>query len=147
MYAGVGLFHFNPSTKDLNGNKTYLKPLSTEGQGFMPGIAEYGLWQLNIPFGIGAEYSLNEDMRVGLEMGYRKLFTDHLDDVGGLYPDNGIMREERGEIAAYFSDPAAPTRRSTMEGIERGNAQNMDTYWFTGFTFSYIFWRGTCDKF
>ena len=72
IYAGVGLFHFNPSTKDANGNKTFLKPLSTEGQGFMPGIEEYGLWQLNIPLGIGAEYSLNEDMRVGLEMGYQK---------------------------------------------------------------------------
>ena len=25
LYAGVGLFHFNPSTKDANGNKTFLE--------------------------------------------------------------------------------------------------------------------------
>ncbi len=87
VYAGIGLFHFNPYTKDASGSKTFLKPLSTEGQGFQPGVKEYKLWQLNIPFGIGAEYSLNEDMRVGVEMGYRKLFTDHLDDVSGNYVD------------------------------------------------------------
>ena len=43
VYARIGLFHFNPNTKDANGNKTFLKPLSTEGQDFMPGIKEYKL--------------------------------------------------------------------------------------------------------
>ena len=87
--------------------KTFLKPLSTEGQGFQPGVKEYKLWQLNIPFGLGAEYSLNEDMRVGIEMGYRKLFTDHLDDVSGNYVDESRLLTARGQTAvdlAYRGD-------------------------------------------
>ncbi|MFI5132625.1 MAG: DUF6089 family protein, partial [Chitinophagales bacterium] len=136
IYAGVGVFHFNPSTKDANGNKTYLKPLSTEGQGFMPGIEEYKLWQLNIPFGIGAEYSLNEDMRVGLEMGYRKTFTDHLDDVSGNYVDEAALLTARGQLAvdlAWRGDeknggayPAA--------GIGRGNPKMKDAYYYLAIT-------------
>jgi len=78
VFAGVGFFHFNPYTNDSAGTRTFLKPLSTEGEGFVPGIKNYKLWQFSIPFGFGAEYSLNEDMRLGLEFGYRKIFTDNL---------------------------------------------------------------------
>src|SRR6476469_6971649 len=87
VFLGVGMFHFNPYTNDETGNKVFLKPLSTEGQGFMPGVKNYSLWQFMIPMGIGGEYSLNEDMRLGLEFGYRKTFTDYIDDVSTNYVD------------------------------------------------------------
>jgi hypothetical protein len=138
VYAGVGLFHFNPSTEDLNGNKTYLKPLSTEGQGFMPGIAEYGLWQLNIPFGIGAEYSLNEDMRVGLEMGYRKLFTDHLDDVSGNYADESRLLTARGQTAvdlAYRGDEVGAGPYPSPD-VMRGSPKHKDGYYYIALTYT-----------
>ena len=138
VYAGVGLFHFNPSTKDLNGNKTYLKPLSTEGQGFMPGIAEYGLWQINIPFGIGAEYSLNEDMRVGLEMGYRKLFTDHLDDVSGNYVDESRLLTARGQTAvdlAYRGDEVGAGPYPSPD-VLRGSPKHKDGYYYIALTYT-----------
>jgi len=138
LYVGVGLFHFNPSTEDLNGNKTYLKPLSTEGQGFMPGIAEYGLWQLNIPLGIGAEYSLNEDMRVGLEMGYRKLFTDHLDDVSGNYVDESKLLTARGQTAvdlAYRGDEVGAGPYPSP-GVNRGSPQHKDGYYYIAVTYT-----------
>lgn len=138
IYAGVGLFHFNPSTKDANGNKTFLKPLSTEGQGFMPGIKEYKLWQLNIPFGIGAEYSLNEDMRVGLEMGYRKLFTDHLDDVSDNYVDQSRLLTARGQTAvdlAYRGDEVGAGSYPSP-GINRGSSKNKDGYYYIAVTYT-----------
>ena len=138
VYAGVGIFHFNPSTEDLNGNKTYLKPLSTEGQGFMPGIAEYGLWQLNIPFGIGAEYSLNEDMRLGIEMGYRKLFTDHLDDVSGNYVDESRLLTARGQTAvdlAYRGDEVGAGPYPSPD-IMRGSPKNKDGYYYIAITYT-----------
>jgi len=138
IYAGIGLFHFNPTTRDTNGNKASLKPLSTEGQGFMPGVKEYKLWQLNIPFGIGAEYSLNEDMRVGIEMGYRKLFTDHLDDVSGNYVDESRLLTARGQTAvdlAYRGDevgagPYPPTTEM------RGNPKHKDGYYYIAVTYT-----------
>jgi opacity protein-like surface antigen len=138
VYAGIGLFHFNPSTKDVNGNKTFLKPLSTEGQGFMPGIKEYKLWQLNIPFGIGAEYSLNEDMRVGLEMGYRKLFTDHLDDVSGNYVDQSRLLTARGQTAvdlAYRGDEVGAGPYPSP-GINRGSPKSKDGYYYIAVTYT-----------
>jgi len=138
VYAGIGLFHFNPSTKDTNGNKTFLKPLSTEGQGFMPGIKEYKLWQLNIPFGIGAEYSLNEDMRIGIEMGYRKLFTDHLDDVSGSYVDQSRLLTARGQTAvdlAYRGDEVGAGPYPSP-GVNRGNPKDKDGYYYIAVTYT-----------
>ena len=37
FFGGLGVFHFNPYTYDTSGNKQFLKPLSTEGQG----LAQY----------------------------------------------------------------------------------------------------------
>ena len=138
VFAGIGLYHFNPYTKDAGGAKTFLKPLSTEGQGFQPGVKEYKLWQLYIPFGLGAEYSLNEDMRVGLEMGYRKTFNDHLDDVSGNYVDESRLLTARGQKAvdlAYRGDEvgAGPYPAST---VMRGNPKNKDGYYYVALTYT-----------
>jgi hypothetical protein len=138
VFAGVGLFHFNPYTKDTSGTKFFLNPLSTEGQGFQPGVKEYKLWQLNIPFGLGAEYSLNEDMRLGIEMGYRKLFTDHLDDVSGSYVDESRLLTARGQKAvdlAYrgYEVGAGPYPAA---GAERGNTKHKDGYYYVAVTYT-----------
>src|SRR5438067_3580590 len=99
VFAGIGVFHFNPSTKDSAGHKTFLKPLSTEGEGFTAGVNNYKLMQLSVPLGLGAEYSLNEDMRLGLEFGYRKTFTDYIDDVSTVYVDEKALLNARGQTA------------------------------------------------
>src|SRR5690242_6200154 len=87
LFAGIGLYHYNPYTKDESGKKVFLKPLGTEGQGFRPGITDYKLTGFSLPLGMGFSYALNEDMRLGLEFGYRKIFTDYLDDVSNSYAD------------------------------------------------------------
>ena len=33
IFAGIGVFYYNPYTDGMNGEKVYLRPLSTEGQG------------------------------------------------------------------------------------------------------------------
>ena len=138
IFAGIGIFHYNPYTPDTAGNKIYLKPLSTEGQGFLPGIKDYKLTQFSIPFGFGAEYSLNEDMRLGLEFGYRKTFTDYLDDVSTVYVDEASLLNARGQTAvdlAWRGDekgggpyPAA--------GTVRGNPKNKDAYYYMAITYT-----------
>ena len=138
VFAGIGLFHFNPYTKDSGGTKTFLKPLSTEGQGFMPGIKEYKLWQLNIPFGVGAEYSLSEDMRLGIEMGYRKLFTDHLDDVSGNFVDQTRLLTAKGQTAvdlAYRGDEVGAGPYPAA-GATRGNPKQKDGYYYFAVTYT-----------
>lgn len=138
VFAGIGLYHFNPYTKDTSGNKTFLKPLSTEGQGFMPGKKEYKLWQFSIPLGIGAEYSLNEDMRLGIEMGYRKLFTDHLDDVSGNYVDESKLLTAKGPKAvdlAYRGDEVGAGPYPSPD-ILRGSAKHKDGYYYIAVTYT-----------
>lgn len=142
IYAGIGIFHYNPYTRDVNGSKTFLNPLSTEGEGFVPGVKKYGLTQFSIPFGFGAEHSLNEDMKVGLEFGYRKLFTDYLDDVSDVYADRADLLAAKGQKAvdlAYrgYEIGAGPYPDAKMT---RGNPKSDDGYFYVGFTFSYRFY-------
>jgi hypothetical protein len=138
VYAGIGIFHFNPYTKDTTGAKTFLKPLSTEGEGFLPAVKDYKLTQFCIPFGIGAERALNEDMRLGLEIGYRKTFTDYIDDVSTNYVDETTLRNARGDKAvelAYRGDEvgAGPYPPG---GLTRGLAKKKDGYYYIALTFT-----------
>jgi hypothetical protein len=136
VYAGIGLYHFKPFTHASDGTKTYLKELSTEGQGVVPGVKEYKLTQFNIPLGIGATYAISEDIRVGLEFGYRKLFTDYLDDVSTTYADEAVLLAAKGQTAvdlAYRGDEvgagAYPAAKSP-----RGGANEKDGYYYMAFT-------------
>ena len=138
VFGGIGFFHFNPYTKDSAGHKTFLKPLSTEGEGFMSGVKNYKLTQFSIPFGFGAEYSLNEDMRVGLEFGYRKTFTDYLDDVSTVYVDEASLLSARGQTAvdlAWRGDEKGGAPYPAA-GIDRGNSNHKDGYYYVALTFT-----------
>lgn len=55
VFAGIGIFHFNPFTYDDDHVKYYLQPLGTEGQGLpaYPGRKPYSLTQFCLPFGGG----------------------------------------------------------------------------------------------
>lgn len=137
IYAGVGLFHFNPYTKTADGAKTYLKPLSTEGQGVVAGKNEYKLTQFMIPLGIGAMYAISEDVRVGIEMGYRKLFTDYLDDVSTEYVDQSTLLAAKGQTAvdlAYRGDEVAGGAAYPAAKTLRGSPKVKDGYYYMSAT-------------
>ena len=138
VFGGVGIFHFNPYTKDSSGHKTFLKPLSTEGEGFMAGVKNYKLTQFSIPIGFGADYSLNEDMRVGIEFGYQKTFTDYLDDVSTVYVDQTSLLNARGQTAvdlAWRGDEKGGTPYPAA-GVDRGNSKHKDGYYYVALTFT-----------
>jgi len=142
VYAGIGVFHFNPYTKDAEGGKTFLHNLSTEGQGVVPGVKKYSLTQFSIPFGLGAERSLNEDMKVGFEIGYRKLFTDYLDDVSNAYADQATLFAAKGQKAvdlAYRGDEVGAGSYPAA-GATRGNPGSKDGYFYAAITFTFRFW-------
>lgn len=137
VYAGVGLFHFNPYTKTADGAKTYLKPLSTEGQGIIAGKNGYKLTQFMIPLGIGAMYAISEDVRVGIEMGYRKLFTDYLDDVSTEYVDQSTLLAAKGQTAvdlAYRGDEVAGGAAYPAAKTLRGSPKVKDGYYYMSAT-------------
>ena len=141
VFAGLAVYHFNPFTKDTAGNKVYLKPLSTEGEGLAayPDRKEYKLTQLSIPFGGGLKFKLSENLRVGLELGIRKLFTDYLDDVSTTYVDKTTLFNAKGAKAvelAYRGNEISPGSTYPADNAQRGNPKRKDLYYFSGIRIS-----------
>ena len=64
VFGGIAVFHFNPYAFDTTGQKVYLRPLSTEGEGLLqyPGQKPYGLYQFAIPFGGGFKFRVSENV-------------------------------------------------------------------------------------
>lgn len=140
-FAGLALYHFNPYAFNGTTDKIYLKPLSTEGQG-LPGYADrkpYSLTQAAIPFGGGVKFAINDNLHLGLEVGFRKLFTDYLDDVSTTYADPADLLAARGQLSVDMSyrgddvgNPVYPAK-----GAVRGGPKHNDTYYFTGLHLTY----------
>lgn len=147
-FAGLAVYKFNPYAYDANMNKVYLKPLSTEGQGLTgyPESKPYGLTQMAIPFGLGVKYAFTENLQLGFEIGYRKLFTDHLDDVSGAYADPADLLAQRGQLAvdmAYRGDELPGGNPNfPAKGSGRGGADYKDAYYFTGLHLTYRLGNG-----
>jgi hypothetical protein len=136
-FAGAAVYHFNPYTRDAAGNKTFLKPLSTEGQGLSqyPDRKPYNLTQFAVPFGVGVKVYMSERLQLGIELGLRKLFTDHLDDVSTNYVDSATLAAARGPKAvelAYRGDEVSGGPGYPADGAQRGNSKYKDWYYFSG---------------
>lgn len=139
---GIGVFHFNPQGSLSQGGNTNwydLRPLHTEGEGWVPGSKEYSLTQLNIPMGAGIKYYLSEDINVAVELVYRKIFTDYLDDVHGNYIDPSLfyahLSPQQADLAVKISNKAVSgyNTPSYMPGDKRGTPTNNDAYFTFGF--------------
>ena len=96
--CGIAVFHNNPYAYDTLGQKTYLRPLSTEGEGLpqYPGQKPYSQTQFSIPFGGGIKFRMSESVVLGWELGFRKTFTDYIDDVSTFYVDKTVLSKCEG---------------------------------------------------
>jgi len=141
VFAGVSIFNFSPYTFDTTGRKVALQPLGTEGQGFFQGREKYGLTQLSLPFGGGLKLALSENVRVRFEIGFRKTFTDYLDDVSSTYADRAQLLVNNGQRAVDLAFRGDELKGSTLAypavGAQRGNAGNKDLYYFAGIGISF----------
>lgn len=129
-FAGIGVTYINPKA-ELDGKWYALQPLETE-------LKKYSRFQPVIPFGFGARFKVDPFFNVLVEGGYRKTFTDHLDDVSRTrYPDAALLKSDlsrrlsdrRPEIG---TQPARPT-----EIGKRGNPANDDGYFIGSITIQY----------
>ncbi|MEO6316122.1 MAG: DUF6089 family protein [Chitinophagaceae bacterium] len=141
VFAGVAVFHYNPYAFDSLGNKTYLKPLSTEGQGLAayPNRKEYALTQFAIPFGAGIRWKFTETITLSYEVGLRKTFTDYLDDVSKNYVDASLLAAAKGPKAvemAWRGDELKNGTSYPADGTIRGGPRFKDWYYFSGLTIS-----------
>ncbi len=144
LFGGLAVFNFNPETK-YNGRWYDLQPLGTEGQDLPNStVSSYNLTQISIPFGAGLKFQLEPNMILSYEIGWRKTFTDYLDDVSGAYADLSAIQQSNGSIAselAYRGDEIPSNTAVPNQGAIRGNPENDDWYIMSTFTFSYKLFR------
>lgn len=105
-FVGIGVFYFNPKGRDSKGNWIPLRPLHTEGQGLPDGPKQYKNYSLCIPMGVTYRMYFNKKWVVGLELNYRKTFTDYIDDVSTTYYDPAALTAAYGPKSAQMADPS-----------------------------------------
>lgn len=162
LFAGIGVFKFNPMAKFLynpnpnlavdpsgqtpihdpvlkqfDGQWIELQPLGTEGQETTKfnDRKRYSLTQVTIPFGLGYKKQFDDFWAWGVEFGMRKTFTDYLDDISRDYVDEQIVGGNNGYLAAALKDRSIELGYAPYDaGLERGNDATKDWYMFFNFT-------------
>lgn len=172
-FIGVAAFHHNPKAYYENGSRQgldpandiptgwyELQPLGTEGQYASIGDYPdpYKKVQIAIPFGLGVRYKLDRNLDLSLEVGWRKTFTDYLDDASSAFASKADILNGGGEnptAAAILSDRSAETDFSTVAdpngtvydivpgfgtpaNKKRGNNSDDDWYINTNISINYI---------
>lgn len=145
LFTGISMFTFNPKSK-YNGEEQVLRKLGTEGQNLGDGPKKYRLFQPAVILGMGYKYNVTSKIELGFKVGFRKTWTDYLDDVSGEYPDYDTLVAQNGEATANMShreieEGFAPVREGTM----RGDPSLKDWYVFGGVTIALrLFGNGPC---
>jgi hypothetical protein len=145
-FAGIGLLYFNPKA-ELDGKWYALQPLQTEGK-------KYSRFQPVIPFGLGARIKLDPFWNIIIEGGYRKTFTDYLDDISSTrYTQRSTLKNDLARTlsdrrAEYYLREVQAGRmeevpkfatddvRATQVG-KRGNPAHDDGYFIMNITVQY----------
>lgn len=136
IYLGLAAVNFNPQTT-YNGIKYNLKDYGTEGES-----KPYSTLAIAIPYGAGIKYNILGKWTLAADIGYRNPNTDYLDDVSGVYakpsslsPVARALADRSGEKTGIYTG---------SPGIQRGDLNNRDTYFFTQITISYTFVTQKC---
>lgn len=94
----------------------------------------YNLGSVVIPFGGGVKYRINDRWTLGAELGFRATMTDYIDKIDSTLP--AIPR---------YQPPVDPaTGQTPPYGINFGNPNTNDWYYFMGLTISYTIANVKC---
>ena len=146
ILTGLGLFRFSPQAS-YNGNWVNLQVLRTEGQGFREyeNRKIYRLSQFNFPVGAGIKYESSPSVCLRLEIIYRKLWTDYLDDVSKTYIDpasfDRYFAPSIALLARQLSDRRLNRGSEPRTGDIRGNPHNNDAYFSFNLKLGFILGR------
>jgi hypothetical protein len=142
--SGVSIYRHNPKAF-YQGQWYDLQPLGTEGQGTSayPEREPYKLRQFAIPIIGGVKFALKERWSLGVEIGFRKTFTDYLDDVSTTYVDKDILIADNGILSYQLSNRTGEFLNGEPldwdDKIVRGDPSDKDWYIIGGVTVSYNF--------
>jgi hypothetical protein len=157
-FAGAGVCFYYPYAQ-LNDKWFYLRPLQTEGT-----ENAYDEMTIAVPTGLGAAFTFNKKIRIGVEIGYRFTFTDYLDDVSTDFAYDGADPEDiasgnaalspelpfleshifanRSNEAFARGDADLIGRKYYERGSIRGNPDANDGYLLAQFSISYVISSG-----
>jgi hypothetical protein len=130
---GAGIFSYDPYAF-LGGEKIFLRPLGTEGQGstLYPDRKQYSTMGISFPIGAGIKYSINERINIGFEILHRFTNTDYLDDVSTTYVDPlAFPPNADGSVSqAYLLSDRSYERGEPIgiPGRQRGNSKQKDQF-------------------
>lgn len=139
---GAGIFSYDPYAY-LNGQKYFLRPLGTEGQGLAayPDRKPYNTMAFSFPIGVGVKYAINDRMNIGLEVAHRFTSTDYLDDVSTTYVGSDKfppLPDGSPSIAQLLQDRSYETGDLIgIEGRQRGLPKQKDQFIFAELTVSF----------
>ncbi len=145
IFGGVGAFYFNPYALDDNGNKQYLRPLSTEGEGLpmYPDRKQYSLVNLAFPFGGGMKFFIGQRIMLTGEVGFRYTNTDYLDDVSKSYVNLDTLQAYKGKLAramSYRGNTVVGWDHNNPDyGFQRGDSKSNDWYYYVNITATIYF--------
>ena len=145
IFAGLSVFNFDPKAEYED--ETYaLRTLGTEGQ--FRGEEYYSIAG-GLAYGLGIKFDLSYEWSINIELSSRKLFTDYIDDVSGVYPDLEDLEALRGDIAVALSDRSISSEgvRIGEEGRQRGNGRDNDNYTMLGIGIYYYFGDLRCPTY
>lgn len=147
LVAGVTFFHHNPQGF-INGSWHDLQPLGTEGQGSgLPNTTgKYKRVQFAFPMGGGIKFKLSNRFSLSVEAIARRTYTDYLDDVSTVYPDQNELRNTNGILAAELSDRTIFAGTNINAKRQRGNASDKDWYMMGGVTINWTLSKKYTDK-
>lgn len=146
IFVGLGGFYFNPMTQytdPVEGTVSWveLQPLGTEGQTIrsVESKGKYSRFQIAIPFGMGAKFRLSETIVLTAEYGYRKTWTDYLDDVSTTYVGSDLFPNTAdGRLAAELADRTSEVipGYENAPGDKRGDDSLNDWYAYANVSLS-----------
>ena len=145
IFGGIAAFYYDPYALDPNGNKIFLRPLSTEGEGLpmYPERKQYSLVNMAFPFGGGFKFFIGKTIMLTTEIGFRYTNTDYLDDVSKSYVNLDTLQAYKGKLARQMS-----YRGNTLKswdgdnpnyGFQRGDTKSNDWYWYGNLTVTIFF--------
>lgn len=129
--TGFSVINFYPMG-EYNGKWYNLRKASTEGQGLKNGTDRYRAFSVSLPVNFGYFFEINNRDKLGIELCFRKAFTDYIDDVSGRYYNNTEIKNQKGEWAANLADPKP---QKTPAGVLRGNPSKDDNYTIINFSY------------
>lgn len=146
LFAGLSVFYFNPKAQ-YEGEWIGLRSLGTEGQ-FLGD--EYYLIQPALVYGGGFKFDISPSWSINIDISARRLFTDFLDDVSGVYADKDELEGLRGPVAVDLSDRSTQADRERFNigqaGRQRGNSKDNDSFNFIKVGLMYYFGYLPCPS-